>query len=254
MPHHASQFIQQEIARPSDAITDKTQSAAIDQIGEQNAVAGCYFGADGIGRMPAVVGHGEGIAGVRRKRHLRLFRPLSIRQGLVKDGADVRDGIIRRQIKLDGDSFPKGVRVGIDTVSRECRASDSAADTSQQNRNLGRNASANWARAGRGKRPLKLARATPGRPFSRCAVFPAANGGGIREKGRSSLRVRFAVRPTTTVFASARHSPIIALVWQGAQHRGIKIIRENPFQPQVVKWRVILSRISHPFHYVIRQV
>src|SRR5436190_12888936 len=67
--------------------------------------------------MPGVVGYGKSVTRIRRKRHLRLLRLASVRQHLVEDRADVRRGIIRRQIKLDGDPFPKTVGMLEDAVA-----------------------------------------------------------------------------------------------------------------------------------------
>ena len=68
--------------------------------------------------MPGVIGYGKRVAGIWRKRHLRLLRFSSIWEHLVKDRPDMRRGIVRRQIKLDGDSFPKAVGVLENAVAR----------------------------------------------------------------------------------------------------------------------------------------
>src|ERR1041384_4407286 len=67
--------------------------------------------------MPGVIRYGERVTCIWRERHLRLFRFASVRQHLVEDRADVRRGIVRRQIKLNGDPFPKTVGMLEDAVS-----------------------------------------------------------------------------------------------------------------------------------------
>src|SRR5438094_5215530 len=74
--------------------------------------------------MPCVVGHGERVTGIGRKRHLRFLWFASVRQHLVKDRADVRRGIVRWQIKLDRNPFPKTVRVFEDTISGNVTCQD----------------------------------------------------------------------------------------------------------------------------------
>src|SRR4029077_8049813 len=112
-----ARLVEHKIRQPTAAIANKSPRPGIDEIGEENAVARFHFRPNRVGRMPGVVGYGKGVATIWRKRHLCLLWFASVRQHLVKDRADVRRGIVRRQIKLYGDPFPKTVGMLEDTVA-----------------------------------------------------------------------------------------------------------------------------------------
>src|SRR5204862_4615057 len=103
------------------AIAEKSPGPGIDEISEQNAVARFHLRPHWVGRMPGVICYRKRVAGIWRKRHLRLLRFSSIWEHLVKDRPDMRRGIVRRQIKLDGDSRSEERRVGKECRSRESR-------------------------------------------------------------------------------------------------------------------------------------
>src|SRR5215813_10295495 len=91
-----AQLVQRKICQPPPTIANESPRPGIDEIGEENAVARFYLRPHGVSRMPGVIGYGERVPGIRRKRHLRLLWFALIRQHLVKDGADVRRGIVGR--------------------------------------------------------------------------------------------------------------------------------------------------------------
>src|SRR5438094_3801854 len=57
--------------------------------------------------MPRVIGNCECITAVRRERHLRLLWFSPVGENLVKNSSDMRCRVVRRQIKLDCDAFPR---------------------------------------------------------------------------------------------------------------------------------------------------
>src|SRR5271165_5868676 len=93
-----AQFVADKIAQPFAPIAQKAKQPGIDKVGQKNAVAGTHFRPDGISRMPTVAAHRERVAGVRRKQHLLPLRQRAIREFFVKDGADMGDRTIARQI------------------------------------------------------------------------------------------------------------------------------------------------------------
>src|SRR5436190_23487984 len=106
-----AQLIKDSVAHPTAAVAKKSPRPAIDKVSEQNTVACCHLGTHRISRVPGIISHGKGVAGISREWHLLSPGLLPVRQALVKNRADVRDRIVRRQIKLDGDSLPPTVGV-----------------------------------------------------------------------------------------------------------------------------------------------
>ena len=74
--------------------------------------------------MPGVVSNRKGVASIGRKQHLRPLGLTGIRQHLMKDGANMRRRIVRRQVKLHGDAFPKAVRVRSNVISGSVAGQD----------------------------------------------------------------------------------------------------------------------------------
>ena len=68
--------------------------------------------------MPRVVADREGVAGIARELHLRRLRQRAVRGPGVEDGADMRVGIVGRQVELHGDALPLRVGVRRDAVAR----------------------------------------------------------------------------------------------------------------------------------------
>src|SRR5207248_10757865 len=104
-----AQLIKDSVAHPTAAVAKKSPRPAIDKVSEQNTVACCHFGTHRISRVPGIISYGTGVAGISREWHLLSPGLLPVRQTLVKNRADVRARIVRRQIELDGASLPQPV-------------------------------------------------------------------------------------------------------------------------------------------------
>src|SRR5438094_9043426 len=102
-----AQLVERKISCSPAAIAHKSQRPGIDKISKQNAVARFHFGSHRVGRMPRVIGNCECITAVRREWHLRLLWFSPVGEHLVKNSSDMRCRIVRRQITLDRDDFPK---------------------------------------------------------------------------------------------------------------------------------------------------
>ena len=73
-----SHLIEQNILKSAAAIAQEPPQPAIDKVGEQNAVARFYLRPNQTDRMPGIIGNGEGVAGIGREQHLRVFRLFTI--------------------------------------------------------------------------------------------------------------------------------------------------------------------------------
>src|SRR4029450_3330448 len=67
--------------------------------------------------MPRIVADRESITGVRRKTHLRFLWHRAIRKLFMKNRADIRVGIVFRQVKLNGNALPMGVGMRRDGIA-----------------------------------------------------------------------------------------------------------------------------------------
>src|SRR5205814_4268925 len=119
-----AQLVEREIRCSPAAITHKSQRPGIDKISEQNAVARFHFGSHRVGRMPSVIGNCKCLTAVRRERHLRLLWFSAVGKNLVKNSSDMQCRVVRRQIKLDCDAFPKAVGMFENAISGNIACED----------------------------------------------------------------------------------------------------------------------------------
>ena len=162
------------------------QQALIDKVGVQNAVARLHVGADRIGRVPGVAADREGVAGVRRERHLDGLRHAAVRQLLMEDRADVVRGVVGRQIELNRDALPLGVGVRRDFVLRHVARQDRDREHADVAILRPEAALQRQARAAARKRPALRWRRARGRPGPTARASAPAACGCIPETGRSS--------------------------------------------------------------------
>src|SRR4030095_14999812 len=108
-PPDMSYLVPEKVADPPAPVTQTPQQPRIQEVREQNAIAGMHLTPDFVDGVPGIIGDGERITGIRSESHLRPSDQRTVRVFRMKHGAQMWCGFVGRKVELDGYAFPRGV-------------------------------------------------------------------------------------------------------------------------------------------------
>ena len=117
-------FVEHEVPEPLAAVAQNFEHALVDEISQQDRIAGLDAIVDRVGGVPGVGADREGVAAVGRKTHLCVLGLRTVGKHFVEDGADIGVGVIGRQIELHRDPLPTRIGVRRDLIAGNVAGED----------------------------------------------------------------------------------------------------------------------------------